>query len=148
MISSTFPFPLPEPTRTGRFGSSNIPVPYLARIVCMPLSYVRLAARLGDDIEFRTNVVDMIDQRQWALWERRGEVRRSYRVERQYDLQHREETRHITSRTSIESSCALWFAPGDLGETDYGVVRCWCLGLRHKFRSLGGNMHVLAITWT
>lgn len=41
-------------------------------------SYVRLAARLGEDVKFRAEVVGMIDERQWAIWERREEVRRRF----------------------------------------------------------------------
>lgn len=38
------------------------------------ISYVQLAVRLGEDAAFRAEVVDLIDLRQWALWERRDEV--------------------------------------------------------------------------
>ncbi|CAM9227031.1 unnamed protein product, partial [Pylaiella littoralis] len=44
-------------------------------IVHVAIVYVSLAARLGRDVEFRNRIVDLIDQRQWALWERRDEAR-------------------------------------------------------------------------
>ncbi|CAM9725289.1 unnamed protein product, partial [Laminaria digitata] len=61
----------------GRMAQSFYKTMGLQGVCCVATdvtSYVRLAARLGDDVEFRANVVDLIDQRQWALWERRGEV--------------------------------------------------------------------------
>lgn len=53
-------------------------LPHMISIVHLAstwLSYVGLAARLGRDAEFRNHIVDLIDQRQWALWERRDEAR-------------------------------------------------------------------------
>lgn len=38
------------------------------------LSYVQLATRLGQDFGFRKRIIDIIDRRQWVLWERRDEV--------------------------------------------------------------------------
>ena len=37
-------------------------------------SYIRLATRLGQDTDFRIAMVDLIDQRQWIIWERKDEV--------------------------------------------------------------------------
>lgn len=40
----------------------------------LSLRYVQLATRLGQDFGFRKRIIDLIDQRQWVLWERRDEV--------------------------------------------------------------------------
>ncbi|CAM9448041.1 unnamed protein product [Ectocarpus sp. 12 AP-2014] len=37
-------------------------------------SYVQLATKLGQDFGFRKRIIDLIDQRQWVIWERRDEV--------------------------------------------------------------------------
>lgn len=40
----------------------------------LSLSYVQLATKLGQDLGFRKRIIDLIDQRQWVIWERRDEV--------------------------------------------------------------------------
>ncbi|CAM9458268.1 unnamed protein product [Ectocarpus sp. 8 AP-2014] len=38
------------------------------------ISYVQLATKLGQELGFRKRIIDLIDQRQWVIWERRDEV--------------------------------------------------------------------------
>ncbi|CAM9259019.1 unnamed protein product, partial [Hapterophycus canaliculatus] len=61
----------------GRMAQSFYKTMGLTNVCCVAddlASYVNLAARLGRDTAFRNHIVDLIDQREWALWERRDEV--------------------------------------------------------------------------
>ncbi|CAM9423075.1 unnamed protein product [Ectocarpus fasciculatus] len=61
----------------GRMAQSFYKTMGMQHVCCVATdvaSYVQLATRLGQDFGFRKRIIDIIDRRQWVLWERRDEV--------------------------------------------------------------------------
>ncbi|CAM9162538.1 unnamed protein product [Ectocarpus sp. 13 AM-2016] len=61
----------------GRMAQSFYKTMGMQHVCCVATdvaSYVQLATKLGQDFGFRKRIIDLIDQRQWVIWERRDEV--------------------------------------------------------------------------